>query len=192
MLSALNQTAMRSADISSQASCPFCTAKMSLQALQRHIGRHQEQLALFALPSNLDSTENGEKDDEHEAVDVDEWQDEDSDISDTEEDHMTSGNEEPWAEINASSEEHATEANQFDTPATTTHKSSTGKEILKDGQLPIGSEDVIAPTDDTETEGQESLFDRIIRHVEFDTQHFSSQSHIYQQASDYLEAPKGG
>ncbi|KAF1961192.1 hypothetical protein CC80DRAFT_402833, partial [Byssothecium circinans] len=62
MLTALKRTAMRSAGLTTQASCPFCNETMSLKALQRHVGRHQEQLALFALPPNLDNTEDEDRD----------------------------------------------------------------------------------------------------------------------------------
>ena len=41
-------------DSSSGLSCPLCPEKFgSIKQYQRHVGRHQEQLALFALP-NLD------------------------------------------------------------------------------------------------------------------------------------------
>ncbi|KAK5626600.1 hypothetical protein RRF57_002315 [Xylaria bambusicola] len=41
-------------DPSSSLSCPFCPEKIrSIKQYQRHVGRNQEQLALFALP-NLD------------------------------------------------------------------------------------------------------------------------------------------
>ncbi|CAI6288348.1 unnamed protein product [Periconia digitata] len=85
MLSALKRTSMRSADLSTQVRCPFCSIQISLRGLQRHVGRHQEQLALFALPSNLDDTldEEDTGSDEHASVDVNNWQDEEgSEISD--------------------------------------------------------------------------------------------------------------
>ncbi|KAJ4347965.1 uncharacterized protein N0V89_009337 [Didymosphaeria variabile] len=54
-------------------------------ALKRHVGRHQEQLALFALPPNLEETDGDVKDDgtnsSDAAVNVDEWRD--ADMSDS-------------------------------------------------------------------------------------------------------------
>lgn len=37
--------------------CRLCGKRMTLRAMQKHMGHHHEQLALFALPSNLDDTE---------------------------------------------------------------------------------------------------------------------------------------
>lgn len=37
---------------------------MTLRALQKHLGHHQEQLALFALPNNGDESEDDQDDDE--------------------------------------------------------------------------------------------------------------------------------
>ena len=34
---------------------------LSLRALEKHIGHHQEQLALFALPPNLEATEDDQQ-----------------------------------------------------------------------------------------------------------------------------------
>ena len=58
---------------------------MTLRVLQKHLGRHQKQLALFALPQNLDDTEDGREDDESQAsINVKKWQDENiSDVRDT-------------------------------------------------------------------------------------------------------------
>jgi hypothetical protein len=85
VLTALKHTATRSATLSDQGKCPLCNKSMTLRVLQKHLGRHQEQLALFALPQNMDETGDDEQDDESQAsVDVNKWQDEElSDVSDT-------------------------------------------------------------------------------------------------------------
>ncbi|KAF2467713.1 uncharacterized protein BDR25DRAFT_374557, partial [Lindgomyces ingoldianus] len=84
MLSVLKRTAARTANLTNQADCPLCDKRMTLKALQKHLGRHHEELALFALPPNLDATEEEPQDDEEESLNVNRWQDEDlSDISDT-------------------------------------------------------------------------------------------------------------
>ncbi|KAF2786301.1 hypothetical protein K505DRAFT_260177 [Melanomma pulvis-pyrius CBS 109.77] len=84
VISALKHTAEKSANLSEHAKCPLCSKQMTLRALQKHLGHHQEQLSLFALPPNLDETEDDPLDDEVEnPVDVAKWQDEElSDISD--------------------------------------------------------------------------------------------------------------
>jgi hypothetical protein len=82
IMSALRQTAAKSANLSDLTQCPLCEKRMTLRALQKHLGHHQEQLSLFALPPNLDETEvDNEVED---LVDVERWKDEESsDISDT-------------------------------------------------------------------------------------------------------------
>lgn len=83
MLSALKRTAAKRAPLSDEAHCALCGQRMTLRLLQRHVARHQEQLALFALPPNLEATEDDPQDEER-PVDVREWQDEElSDVSDT-------------------------------------------------------------------------------------------------------------
>jgi len=57
MISAIKQTAVRNVDTSTRASCPVCGKHMTVRTLHRHLGHHQEQLALFALPSNPDATD---------------------------------------------------------------------------------------------------------------------------------------
>jgi len=59
MLSALRVTSRKPADLTMRVKCPLCDLSLSLRAFQRHVGRHQEQLALFALPPNLEETEDG-------------------------------------------------------------------------------------------------------------------------------------
>ena len=83
MFSALKRTSAIKAHVTDVSTCVLCAKKMSLRALQRHLGSHQQQLALFAAPPNLDETE-----DDPDQVDVDSMaagnpeQDELSDISD--------------------------------------------------------------------------------------------------------------
>ncbi|OAL55260.1 hypothetical protein IQ07DRAFT_499938 [Pyrenochaeta sp. DS3sAY3a] len=57
MLSALKLTSAKSASLSEQVACALCEKKMSLRALHKHLGGHQQQLALFALPPNLEDAE---------------------------------------------------------------------------------------------------------------------------------------
>lgn len=84
MLSALKRTSAKKPSLSDEAHCPLCDQRMTLRLLQRHAARHQEQFALFALPPNLEATEDEPQDDEHQSVDMNEWQDEElSDVSDT-------------------------------------------------------------------------------------------------------------
>jgi hypothetical protein len=84
IMSAFRQTAAKSANLSDLTQCPLCEKKMTLRALQKHLGHHQEQLSLFALPPNLDETEDDPLDNEVEdTIDVERWKDEEfSDISD--------------------------------------------------------------------------------------------------------------
>jgi hypothetical protein len=62
VLSVLKRTAVKSANLTKPSQCPLCDKVMSLRALQKHLGNHQEQLALFALPPNIDATEDEEED----------------------------------------------------------------------------------------------------------------------------------
>ena len=57
VLAALKVTARKAGSATAQADCPFCTSSMTVQALKHHVGRHQEELALFALPSNLEEAD---------------------------------------------------------------------------------------------------------------------------------------
>ena len=83
MIPALKRTAVKRADLTEQMKCPLCNKRMSLRAMQKHLGHHQEQLALFALPPNLDDTEEDVNDEGGVNVDVEKWQDEElSDLSD--------------------------------------------------------------------------------------------------------------
>jgi hypothetical protein len=89
MIAALKRTARRAGNNSEKATCPFCNIEMLVKGLKRHIGRHQEQLALFALPPNLEATDEDKQDGEtissNEVVDVEGWKDEQlSDFSDSE------------------------------------------------------------------------------------------------------------
>ncbi|KAF2121308.1 hypothetical protein BDV96DRAFT_640703 [Lophiotrema nucula] len=76
-LSLLKRSAARGALLGELDECPLCRKTMTLKALQKHLGHHQEQLALFALPPNLEATEDDPLDDECDAVDVPKWKDDD-------------------------------------------------------------------------------------------------------------------
>ncbi|KAF1844871.1 uncharacterized protein K460DRAFT_99857 [Cucurbitaria berberidis CBS 394.84] len=81
MLSALKRTSARNASLMESTICDLCGRTLTLRTLQRHLGSHQQQLALFALPPNLDDTEEDLKDDEKDALNLDD-EDDDEDISD--------------------------------------------------------------------------------------------------------------
>jgi hypothetical protein len=51
VFSALKMTSVSRVDVSEQAVCKLCSATMTLRKLRKHLGQHQEQLALFALPN---------------------------------------------------------------------------------------------------------------------------------------------
>jgi len=88
MFSVLKRTSVRSSGITKKAVCGLCDKHMTLRALQKHLGHHQEQLSLFALPANVDETGDDEEEEkrdsllEDEAIDEDDGQGTDtSDIS---------------------------------------------------------------------------------------------------------------
>ncbi|KAF1979278.1 hypothetical protein BU23DRAFT_441216, partial [Bimuria novae-zelandiae CBS 107.79] len=64
------RTARKGANTAGHAKCPFCDTRMAVRALQRHVGRHQEQLALFALPPNLDSTDDSVNEDDNDSTEA--------------------------------------------------------------------------------------------------------------------------
>ena len=44
----------RHEDLTAETSCPLCQVQLSsLPLLRRHLGKHQEEISLFALPSSL-------------------------------------------------------------------------------------------------------------------------------------------
>ena len=43
--------------------CRLCGKRMTLRTMQKHMGHHHEQLALFAIPPNLDDTEEDHEED---------------------------------------------------------------------------------------------------------------------------------
>ncbi|KAH3913620.1 hypothetical protein HBH56_105500 [Parastagonospora nodorum] len=48
-----------------EACCPLCTEKQrSLTQLRRHLGKHHEQLSLFAIPPHMNDNEEGDESDE--------------------------------------------------------------------------------------------------------------------------------
>jgi hypothetical protein len=63
MLQTIRRTSARSGDLRKQEDCPICQKSMSLRGLKKHIASHQQQLALFALPPNVDETEAEEHED---------------------------------------------------------------------------------------------------------------------------------
>ncbi|KAI4635842.1 uncharacterized protein J4E87_000799 [Alternaria ethzedia] len=62
MLSALKRTSIKHATLNVKTECMLCGQQMTLRALQKHLGRHQQQLALFALPANSGDDEDDEQD----------------------------------------------------------------------------------------------------------------------------------
>jgi hypothetical protein len=48
--------------IESEQPCPLCADKMLPKALQRHLGKHMEQLALFVIPGSVEDDENNDSD----------------------------------------------------------------------------------------------------------------------------------
>lgn len=60
----LKKTSVKTSALSELATCCLCEKHMTLRALQKHLGHHQEQLALFALPNNGDESEDDQDDDE--------------------------------------------------------------------------------------------------------------------------------
>lgn len=61
---------------------------MSLRGLQKHLASHQQQLALFALPPNLDDTEEDDEDEEDEEGPLDVEDSDEEDLSDTSDVHL--------------------------------------------------------------------------------------------------------
>jgi hypothetical protein len=70
MLSALRDTSRKPAELSMRVRCPLCALSLNLRTFQRHVGKHQEQLALFALPPKLDDTEDETHDNESDSDSV--------------------------------------------------------------------------------------------------------------------------
>jgi len=64
IISTIKQTAVRSVNVMESATCPVCGKHVRLSALQKHLGHHQEQLALFVLPLSLDTTEDDKERDQ--------------------------------------------------------------------------------------------------------------------------------
>jgi len=84
ILSVLKRTAVKGATLTSSSECPLCQKRMTLRALHKHLGNHQEELALFALPSNVDATEDEEVDSDFTQDYGEEKQSLSSDISENE------------------------------------------------------------------------------------------------------------
>jgi len=76
-LEALVKLSEHPLDIGNGVPCPLCHEILnSEQKYQRHVGRHQEQLSLFALPSFDPESEPDEETDDDEGSDEDNWEDE--------------------------------------------------------------------------------------------------------------------
>jgi hypothetical protein len=70
---------------------------MSLRALQKHLASHQQQLSLFALPPNLDETEDDEDEEDRRSQGMQESDDDNiSDVSDTRNADESSTLKIPW------------------------------------------------------------------------------------------------
>lgn len=54
--SVIRRTSARSPKLSDQATCKLCNDNMALRRLRKHLGQHQEQLALFALPATVEES----------------------------------------------------------------------------------------------------------------------------------------
>jgi uncharacterized C2H2 Zn-finger protein len=97
MLPALRRTSARGADLTEQVQCSLCTKGMSLRALQKHLASHQQQLSLFALPTNLDETEDDEDEEDRRSQGMQESDDDNiSNVSDTRDADESSTLKIPW------------------------------------------------------------------------------------------------
>jgi hypothetical protein len=70
MFSVIERTSLKRADIAQTVSCRLCQASLSLQSLRKHLGSHQQQLALFALPPNTEGTEDDRGTDSEDALNL--------------------------------------------------------------------------------------------------------------------------
>lgn len=59
--SALKRPSTKTSGLIEQTKCSLCGQRMTLRAMQKHLGHHQEQLALFALPANVVDTDEEER-----------------------------------------------------------------------------------------------------------------------------------
>ncbi|KAH8726118.1 hypothetical protein GQ44DRAFT_759125 [Phaeosphaeriaceae sp. PMI808] len=57
MLPAIGRTSLRGPTLTDEVRCPLCEKPTTLRGLQKHLGAHQQLLALFALPLKLDEKE---------------------------------------------------------------------------------------------------------------------------------------
>jgi hypothetical protein len=90
VLPALKRTSAKGASLTEQVQCSLCAKGLPLKSLQKHMASHQQQLSLFALPPNLDETEDDHDEDNENSISP---QDEEtggrtSDLSDTAEDEV--------------------------------------------------------------------------------------------------------
>ncbi len=61
LMPAMKSTSARGASLSSQVDCPLCEKSLTLKSYKKHMASHQQQLALFALPANLNETNDDNK-----------------------------------------------------------------------------------------------------------------------------------
>ena len=70
-MAALIRLSKESGSIASDLTCPFCSETLgSASQYQRHVGRHQEQVALFALPKTESGSESDDETDKSESADA--------------------------------------------------------------------------------------------------------------------------
>ncbi|KAF9700891.1 hypothetical protein EKO04_000315 [Ascochyta lentis] len=66
--SALRRASARTPGLTEETVCKLFDKRMTLCAMQKHLGHHHEQLALFALPANLDDTEDNPDEDDQDSL----------------------------------------------------------------------------------------------------------------------------
>ena len=66
--SILQRSSARGSDLMEMTICRLCGKHLTLRAMQKHLGYHQEQLALFALPANLDEIEDDRDKEEQDSL----------------------------------------------------------------------------------------------------------------------------
>tara|TARA_R110002003_G_scaffold141_27_gene13077 strand:- start:12465 stop:13010 length:546 start_codon:yes stop_codon:yes gene_type:complete len=88
---------------------------MSLRALQKHLASHQQQLSLFALPTNLDETEDDEDEEDRRSQGMQESDDDNiSNVSDTRDADESSTPKIPWRTVEFDPPQEATENTRMD------------------------------------------------------------------------------
>jgi len=63
VLPTVKRTSLKTVSMTEKVNCLLCTAKVTIGTLQKHLGAHQQQLALFTLPANInEGSASGEED----------------------------------------------------------------------------------------------------------------------------------